>query len=69
MDVLQGVAHEKVEKLPNGKFRVTLKDGSFVDADKVLQAIGRPPMTQQMGLENTSVELDPRSGHIVTDEF
>lgn len=40
-----------------------------MEADLVLQAIGRPPATNDLGLENTSVQLDARSGHIETDEF
>ena len=55
MKVLLDAPHEKVEKLSNEVFRVTLKDGSFVDAEKVLQAIGRPPSTHGLGLENTRV--------------
>lgn len=55
MKVLLDAPHEKVEKLSNEGFRVTLKDGSFVDAEKVLQAIGRPPSTHGLGLENTRV--------------
>lgn len=61
--------HTKVEKLANGKYRVVMADGTAIEADKVLQAIGRPPNTDGMGLENTKVELDPRSGHIVVDEY
>ena len=53
MEVLLNSPHEKVEKLPDGRFRVTMKDGSFVEAHKVIQAIGRPPATDGLGLENT----------------
>lgn len=69
MDVLLNTPHEKVEKLPDGRYRVTMKDGSFVEAHKVLQAIGRPPATNGLGLENTQVSTDERSGHILTDEY
>ena len=48
---------------------MTMKDGSFVEAHKVLQAIGRPPLTDGLGLENTQVSRDEKSGHILTDEF
>ena len=67
--VRQNAPHEKVEKLPNGHFRVTLKNGEFMDAERVLAAIGRPPATEGMGLENTQIEIDSRGKHIVTDEF
>lgn len=36
LEVLLNSPHKKVEKLLNGKLRVTLADGSFVEADKVL---------------------------------
>ena len=69
MDLKLQTPHQKVEKLPDGRYRVTMKDGSFVEAHKVLQAIGRPPNTSGLGLENTRVNVDDRSGHILTDEF
>ena len=58
MQVLLNSPHEKVQKLPDGRYRVTMKDGTYVEADKVIQAIGRPPKTSGLGLENTRVELD-----------
>ena len=33
LQVLQGSSHEKVEKLANGKLRVTMTDGSYKDVD------------------------------------
>ena len=69
MEVLLNSPHEKVEKLPDGRYKVTMKDGSFVEAHKVIQAIGRPPLTSGLGLENTRVNIDDKSGHILTDEF
>lgn len=44
--------------MPDGKLRTTLKDGTYVDADKVLSALGRPPATDGLGLENTQIKLD-----------
>ena len=32
-----------VEKLENGMFRVNLADGTHIEAEKVLSAVGRPP--------------------------
>ena len=55
--------------MADGKLRVFLKDGTHIDTDKVLSAIGRPPATSGLGLENTSIKLDGRSGHIITDEY
>jgi dihydrolipoamide dehydrogenase len=63
-----------------GKLRVTIGASPFitepgergkqplvVEVDKVLACIGRRPCTQNMGLENIGVTLDPR-GWIVADE-
>lgn len=37
-----------VSKLDNGMLRVSLEDGSHVDAEKVLVALGRPPLTEPL---------------------
>src|SRR5690606_2116714 len=47
--------------------RVTLKDGRELDADCVFYATGRRPMLDDLGLENTAVQLDER-GYIQVDE-
>jgi len=64
LQVLDNTPHERVEKLPDGRYRVVFKNGESVEAGRVLQAIGRPPATNGLGLEHTQVELDARSGHI-----
>ena len=53
MEVLLNTPHEKVEEMADGRFRITMKDGSSIKAHKVIQAIGRPPATDGLGLENT----------------
>jgi glutathione reductase (NADPH) len=67
LDYRLNAAHEKVEKLDNGMFRVTLKDGSTLDAEQVLSAIGRPPCVDDLGLENAGVTVN--KGAVVVDEF
>ena len=47
----------RIDKTSDG-LTLTLNDGSTLDADGVLYAIGRVPMTQQLGLEKCGVELD-----------
>ncbi|MBG9984017.1 glutathione-disulfide reductase [Aerococcaceae bacterium DSM 111022] len=47
---------------------VCMQDGrKILTVDRVIQAIGRHPNTEHLGLENTAVELD-EAGHIVVDE-
>ena len=43
-----------------------LEDGSTVDFDRLLVAVGRQPRTGDLGLETVGVELDPR-GFVVVD--
>ena len=67
-EVRLGAAHDRVEKLSDGMLRVHLKDGSSVTVEKVLLAIGRPPATDGLGLEQTEVQVDKR-GNVVVDEY
>ncbi len=62
-----GKGVEKVEKGPDD-VTVTLSDGSEFTAELVLVSIGRRPVTQDLGLENTGVELNER-GYIKINEF
>ncbi len=48
--------------------RAALSDGSVVDADVVLFAIGRLPMTGGLGLESVEVKLD-EAGAIIVDDY
>ena len=45
-----------VTKLANGMLRVGLEDGNHIDAEKVLVALGRPPMLDGLKLENAGVK-------------
>jgi glutathione reductase (NADPH) len=51
-----------------GSLRVTLDDGTALDADRVLGATGRRPNTQGLGLESLGVQLSDR-GAVVVDDF
>jgi pyruvate/2-oxoglutarate dehydrogenase complex dihydrolipoamide dehydrogenase (E3) component len=62
IDVRLGVAVERVE--PGA--RLTLSDGSTVEADRLLVATGRRPHTQGIGLEQLGVEVGARG--IAVDE-
>lgn len=48
---------ERVEKLDNGQFKATMTDGTHTIADCVMAATGRKPRIQDIGLENTNVEV------------
>ncbi|HKT44601.1 MAG TPA: NAD(P)/FAD-dependent oxidoreductase [Gaiellaceae bacterium] len=56
IDIRAGVAVERVE--PGA--RVTLSDGSTVEAEKLLVATGRRPRVQGLGLEDAGVAVGPR---------
>lgn len=63
-----------ITKQENGLLTYTATEGpmgeqkSISDFDCILLAIGRKPVTDQIGLQNTSVALN-KSGHIVVDKF
>ncbi|MEX6503805.1 glutathione-disulfide reductase [Pseudomonas zhanjiangensis] len=58
---------ERIDKQADGSLLATLQDGRTLEADCVFYATGRRPMLDNLGLENTSVELDER-GFIKVDE-
>lgn len=63
----------KVEKDANGKLTVTYKDGEgnetqLKDVDHLIWAIGRVPLTQDIGLEEAGVKLNGK-GYVVVDEY
>jgi glutathione reductase (NADPH) len=57
----------RIEKGAPG-LMVTLEDGSFVEADTVLYATGRLPLTADMGLGEAGVKLDAK-GAVMVDEY
>ncbi|MDD1016787.1 glutathione-disulfide reductase [Pseudomonas rubra] len=57
-----------IERQDDGSLKATLKDGRELVADCVFYATGRRPMLDNLGLENTGVELDPR-GFIRVDDL
>jgi glutathione reductase (NADPH) len=56
-----------IEKTTSG-IRATLTDGSTLDADLILFATGRHPVTENLGLEDVGVEL-AKNGAIAVDSF
>ena len=57
----------RIDKQPNGTLVATLTDGRKLEADCVFYATGRRPMLDDLGLENTGVELNDK-GFIRVDE-
>ncbi len=58
----------EIEKNADGSFKLTTDGQDLPEVDAVIYAIGRSPLTQNLGLENANIELDKR-GYIVTDEY
>jgi glutathione reductase (NADPH) len=59
---------ERVEKLGAG-FRLTVSDGSVLEADLVLCATGRTPHVEVLGIEDVGVDLKDNGGVIVDDFY
>ncbi|WP_347506542.1 glutathione-disulfide reductase [Pseudomonas anguilliseptica] len=57
----------RIDKQADGSLLATLKDGRVLETDCVFYATGRRPMLDNLGLENTHVQLDER-GFIKVDE-
>jgi glutathione reductase (NADPH) len=64
-----GLLPTSIEKKPDGALRVTLSDGSVIDADQALIATGRNPNTKDLGLEGAGVELSAEHGAVKVDEY
>ncbi|HEX2046885.1 MAG TPA: dihydrolipoyl dehydrogenase [Acidimicrobiales bacterium] len=63
--VRTGVKVEGQER-SNGQVTVKLAEGESVTVDKVVVSVGRRPLTEDLGLEDTKVEVDDR-GFITVD--
>jgi len=72
----QGIAfrlNTKVSKaeIADNKVKVTLEaegSTSSLSFDKLLVAVGRRPLTKNLGLEDIGVKTDPRTGQVLVDE-
>jgi glutathione reductase (NADPH) len=58
-----------IEKQTDGSLIATLTDGNTVIADAIMYATGRKPKTENLGLENTKVELAANGAIKVNDTF
>jgi dihydrolipoamide dehydrogenase len=58
-------------KVAGNKVKVTVEtDGKkkTINCDRLLVAVGRRPLTRELGLEEVGVELDSKSGQVLVDE-
>ncbi|QXE09957.1 MULTISPECIES: glutathione-disulfide reductase [Pseudomonas] len=67
MDLQFNADIARIDKQPDGSLKATLKDGRVLEADCVFYATGRRPMLDNLGLENTDVQLTDK-GFIKVDE-
>ena len=62
-----GVQVERIDRdAVTGSLRIGLKDGSAIEADNMLQAVGRGPRTEGLGLDAAGVAGD-EAGRIIVD--
>ncbi len=67
VDIRTKTSVERWESTPSG-VKAYLSDGTEVEADFILLAVGRKPTTQGLGLEKVGVETDER-GFVKVNEF
>ncbi|WP_282413235.1 glutathione-disulfide reductase [Pseudomonas sp. PS01299] len=67
MDLQFNADIARIDKQPDGSLKATLKDGRVLEVDCVFYATGRRPMLDNLGLENTDVQLTDK-GFIKVDE-
>ncbi len=69
MTVLEGAKVTGVEgDTATGSATVLVDDGTRIEADQILVAVGRRANTSEIGLDVVDVELDER-GHVVVDDL
>ena len=68
IDVRLGETFSKIEGAKDGVKTVHLTGGAPIKADQVMLAIGRNPVTTDLGLETAGVEMDGR-GFVKVDDY
>jgi glutathione reductase (NADPH) len=67
VDLRFEITLDEIERTDSGLV-ATLSDGSSLEADEIMYATGRLPVTADLGLEQVGVELDEK-GAVVVDEY
>ncbi|MBD0416172.1 glutathione-disulfide reductase [Oryzicola mucosus] len=60
---------KQVVKRGDGRLEVHLNTDEVLIADQVMQAVGRRPNTEDLGLEDAGVKLDEATGAILVDDY
>lgn len=69
LNLVKGKKHTKfVKNTDTGLIDVHLEDGSILSGEKVIVALGRPPLVGPLKLEKAGVEVDS-NGAIIVDEY
>lgn len=69
IDLRMNTIINRVDKKDDGTLQATLSDGTIMEADAILMAIGRTPKTADLGLEEVGVELSAKGAIKVNDDF
>jgi glutathione reductase (NADPH) len=59
----------RIDKQADGSLLVTQENGATIETDAVLYAIGRNPLTWNMGLDDVGVKIDEIGAIIIDDDF
>lgn len=57
----------RASRRPDGSVELELDDGTIVEGDEILVAVGRRPATSDLGLETVGIETDERGNLVVND--
>jgi glutathione reductase (NADPH) len=68
IDVIVGERVAAIERQGDG-YAATLTNGSRIDADRVMFAIGRKPNIAGLGIDTVGVKVDPAGGGIAVDAY
>ena len=68
IDIKLDLGFSKVTKEANGLLKVHLEDGSYLEGERILLSMGRPPNLEGLGLENTNVKIEDKR-RIWVDEY
>jgi glutathione reductase (NADPH) len=67
--LLPGSRCERIERQADGSLQVLFNGGRVLETDLVFAALGRRPLLEGLGLENTAVSLGPQGTVMVDEHF